>query len=89
MYIKEAIQKHSKYKYTYYQNTHIYIYIYVHTHTHTHTHTYAKYLIQIFAHIQQSKNVGNTIMNLTSLSKLWLFWADFHEIYNSSIRFCG
>jgi len=40
MYIKEAIQKHSKYKYTYYQNTHIYIYIYVHTHTHTHTHTH-------------------------------------------------
>jgi len=34
MYIKETIQKHSKYKYTYYQNTHTIVKTPTHTHNH-------------------------------------------------------
>jgi len=38
MYIKEKIQKQSKYKYTYYQNTHTIVKTTTHYKTHTYTH---------------------------------------------------
>ena len=48
MYIKETIQKHSKYKDTYYQNIHTIVKTPAHTHTHTHitkpTHTHTHVL---------------------------------------------
>jgi len=43
MYIKEIIQKHSKYKYTYYQNTHTHNFQNTHTLQHLHLHTLTHY----------------------------------------------
>ena len=50
-YIKETIQKHSKYKHMYYQNTHTLQNPHIHTSTHTHTHTHTHITKPTHTHI--------------------------------------